>query len=363
MLRVAQAGGRAVVQKLGSGHMAAIGSKGGCISSADRDHMAEIGRKGGKHLLRKGLSRLPLALACLFAGRAFATETFQSVGSQALPLVQSGGTARAMAMGSTYVGVAEGSASLLWNPAGLGGLKATELALHHNSGLGDTVQEIGVFGMPLGRLGGFGASINYVNSGSFDSRDSIGNLTGSYSASNIGASVGMGRECLPGLDLGASLKANQLSLADQGYSSVALDLGALWTSPVPGLKAGLAYSNIGTSVAGRSLASGLKVGASMSLDPNAENRVLLAASTEIQQAGVSRLQLGAEDTLFSMLALRAGYQLNLSNADLSGLTGLTAGFGFTLKQFLLDYAYLPFGELGASHRFSVTYEFGSGNKS
>jgi hypothetical protein len=116
-------------------------------------------------------------------------------------------------------------------------------------------------------------------------------------------------------------------------------------------------------VAGRSLASGLKMGASLGLEPNAENRLLLAASTEIQQAGVSRLQLGAEDTLFSLLALRAGYQFNLSNPDLSGLTGLTAGFGFSLRQFMLDYAYLPFGELGASHRFSVTYDFGPGNKS
>lgn len=362
-LQVAQAGGRAMVLKHGRQHMADIGSKGGNVASTDRGHMAEIGRKGGRRFGKKLALCLSWALAGLITGHAFAAENVLSVASQAQPLVQSGGTARAMAMGSAYVGVAEGSSSLLWNPAGLGRLKTRELAIHHNSGLGDTVQEIGVFGLPMAGLGGFAASINYVNSGTFDARDSSGNLTGSYGASNIGASVGWGREWFTGLDLGVTLKANQLSLADQGYFSVAADLGALWSSPIPGLKAGLAYSNIGTSVAGRTLASGLKLGASYGLGINADNQLLLAASTEVQQAGISRLQLGAEDMLYNVLALRAGYQLNLTNPDLSGLTGLTAGFGFQIRQFMIDYAYLPFGELGSSHRFSVTFDFGPGKKS
>lgn len=46
-------GGKAVVEKYGSDHMAEIGRKGGLKVSRNRDYMSEIGRRGGSNSRRK----------------------------------------------------------------------------------------------------------------------------------------------------------------------------------------------------------------------------------------------------------------------------------------------------------------------
>jgi hypothetical protein len=38
--------------------------------------------------------------------------------------------------------------------------------------------------------------------------------------------------------------------------------------------------------------------------------------------------------------------------------GITAGVGWALRDFDLDYAFVPYGDLGVSHRLSVTWRFG-----
>src|ERR1700719_4359977 len=144
--------------------------------------------------------------AALICGQAAAVETDYSAGAAALPLQQAGGTARAMAMGSAVVAVPQGSASLLWNPAALSQMSCSEVALHHNTGLADTIQEIGIFGTPLGSvkddgkggaLGGIAVSVGYVDYGSFAGRDAFGLPTGNYHSGDFSGSVGWGMEVLP----------------------------------------------------------------------------------------------------------------------------------------------------------------------
>ena len=65
------------------------------------------------------------------------------------------------------MGIAEGSAALLWNPAGSGNLLCPEIAIHHKSGLLGAYQETAVLGLPMGANNGFGASLNYGDNGGF----------------------------------------------------------------------------------------------------------------------------------------------------------------------------------------------------
>ena len=88
--------------------------------------------------------------AALLCGLASAVETDYAAGTKALPLQQAGGTARAMAMGSAVVAVDQGSASLLWNPAGLSRMCCKEIGFHHNWARGHHAGDL-VFGMPLER--------------------------------------------------------------------------------------------------------------------------------------------------------------------------------------------------------------------
>jgi hypothetical protein len=298
---------------------------------------------------------------CLLAGTqaAWAVDnaTVNSVASLANPLDNNGGGARALGMGSAFVGVADDSSALLWNPAGLSGLKKIEIALHHNSALGGIIQETGILGVPLGSLGGLGVSVNYVNAGALPGYDESGAKTDDYSANRYGLGVGWGMQILRGLSGGITAKGTLQSVADNSYSNLAVDLGALW-QPMQDLRVGLAYSNLGTSVAGYAQASALRLGASYHLGLGDSNALLLAVSGAWEPQGVSRLQVGAEDLILAVLAVRLGYQGNLADNQTYGLTGLTAGLGVTAQGFGLDYAFLPFGELGAAHRISLSYKFG-----
>lgn len=62
---------------------------------------------------------------------------------------------------------------------------------------------------------------------------------------------------------------------------------------------------------------------------------------------------GIEYGIVNMVFLRLGYN---SRNDLG--SGLTAGLGFLVGGFQLDYAYVPFHDAGNSHRLSMTLSFG-----
>jgi hypothetical protein len=274
----------------------------------------------------------------------------------AMPLSQEGGTARAMSMGSSVIGVLGlGSASLFWNPAGLGMLgECTEIGLHHNSGFGDAANEKVVVSMPLKPLGGFAASLNYVDNGTFEGRDSAGNLTSNYTVGDLGGTLGWGKECARGFYAGAALKYNQQKIAGTAYEAYAATLGILW-NPRSRLNLGIAYVNLGTEVAGRRLDSGWRAGASYDVS----KKLLLALSCDLHPDGwLDHINLGLEDYVDPKVALRAGYVYNAENNKLDGITGVTVGVGVQIvKNIILDYAYLPYGDLGASQRISLTCQF------
>jgi len=169
----------------------------------------------------------------------------------------------------------------------------------------------------------------------------------------LGAALGWGKQWLPRFSAGAVVKYNQQTLGSQTYSAFAVDLGLLW-NPFNHLNLGLTYSNLGTVVAGSLLDSVWRVGASYDVDKN----LLVAVSTDLKLGGFNRQQMGAEYYIIPDVAVRAGYIHNFTEYKLDGLTGLTAGLGVGIvKNMVFDYAFVPYGDLGNSHRLSITYKF------
>ena len=68
--------------------------------------------------------------------------------------------------------------------------------------------------------------------------------------------------------------------------------------------------------------------------------------------GVDITSVYDKDTNFS---LRAGYRTNAGNKS----AGLAAGLGVDMKAYNIEYAYAPMGDLGNTHRFSLTFKFGA----
>lgn len=301
---------------------------------------------------------IKIALLIFLVG--LGTAGFSAVNSVAglySPLDNAGASARVLAMGSAFVGLADDSSALFWNPSGLSGIKNTEMSLNHNSWLAGIVQETGVVAVPTKNLGAFALGANYVNYGSMAGYDNSGNKTADYSANSYGLSLGWGKEIAKNISAGFAINGASKNIGANGYSDVSADLGALW-SPRKDLKLGVSYSHLGSKMAGYSLASDLRFGGSYNLAISKTNQLLLAAGGVYEQNGVNRLQLGAEDMIHSFLALRIGYNLPLADTEIQGLKSITAGVGIVLKRISVDYAYIPFGDLGTTQRISLGYKFG-----
>jgi outer membrane protein OmpA-like peptidoglycan-associated protein len=276
-------------------------------------------------------------------------------GSFAVSGLQSGCSARALAMGSAYTGMAEGISAVFWNPAGLGALNGGEVSFHHASNFGGSIQEAAVFGMRTGEAGGFAFSLNYMDSGLFERRDIFGSLlSGQNTASEMGAVLGWGSEIFRYFFAGAAIKAGKKSIADNDYNFFAGDLGLLW-KPDTFFSMGLTYFNLGGKIMDNYLMSGLRAGAAYRLNAGKDNRLTIAAACEAQPSGQYRISAGIENTGYSVLSVRLGYVYNFTNNRLEGFYGFTAGLGITAGNLSVDYAFIPFGDLGSSHRVSLSF--------
>lgn len=292
----------------------------------------------------------------LIFARGRAADRIFPAGVLSMPSTQQNGTARAMAMGSAYVSVADDSSALLWNPAGLGKLRKIEICLHHENGLGDLSREILVLAFNAEGIGGFGLSVNSGDNGLFENRDASGVLTGTDTAGSAGFVAGWGKEIFPDIFAGIALKAGRQYLAGREYSAFAGDVGFLWKAS-PSLNVGAAYYNIGGGSGNMRLASGLRIGVSYGVKVSDKFIFITALSNEIQTSGLSRESIGLEADINGLFQLRAGYFFNLSDNDRSGLTGFTAGAGIRFKNIKLDYACVPYDNLGLSSRISLSYQF------
>ncbi len=296
-----------------------------------------------------------LVVQIMFPGFCF-SQTISSTAALVTPLSALGASARADALGGAFVGLADDPSALFYNGAGLSQLKAASLSINHNSYLGGSFEETLLFGLPAGSLGGFAGALQYVSWGNLDERDANGAYQGTFADSDAAFSVGWGTNVASGLSLGVALHGIQQKIVDSLYGGLSGDLGFLWILD-PGLRLGLAYTGLGTTQAGFSPAQDLHWGLSsfLGLGKNSNLRPLLSGDWEPK--GVSRIQGGLEGIIQRDCFLRVGYQAALENNQIGGLTGFTAGAGFRVGQFQLDYAFVPYGDLGTSHRISVGYEF------
>lgn len=294
-----------------------------------------------------------LALAVVSAGQA---QTINDVAGLAIPLDNSLATARSAALGSALVAAADDGSALFWNPAGLAILKSGEISIHHQLWVADTSQDTLLVALPLGPLGGMGLAASYLDFGSFEGRDSTGAPLPPFSADRIGLAGGWGMEVVKWIAAGLDFRASQMKLAGNSYAYTLAD-GGLLLRPSPELSLGFAFKDLGQD--GSPLGPPLSFywGAALRPDLGRDWGVLVACAGSMEQGDVNRIQAGMEGIYRRQFALRAGWQFDLTDNQLEGLTGLTVGAGYQWQDLSLDYAFLPMGTLGDSHRISLSYRF------
>jgi len=313
------------------------------------------------------------ALFVLLSGPAAAINPAAGTGGGAFLKIGQG-SARAMALGHSYVALAEGSDALTWNPAGLAATQQKEVVYSYLRYVQDLDTPLYLaYAHPMGRTV-FGANMAYVSASGFDTRDANGipqpdtnvQVHDGYGAFGVARSFWYEK-----LLLGGAMRIVHEDNAGNLHDTVVGDIGVT-IKPNNTLALAFAVQNFGTHVT--NVASVVRGGAAY----RAGDFVNLALELSEAADTGARIGIGAEFLVpeeyleIGQVTFRVGYY-NSDNlgqsfsSELQGLrldrsSGLSFGFGlFTSQAFGyglgIDYAFVPFGALGTVDQISLKVKF------
>lgn len=260
--------------------------------------------------------------------------------------------ARAAAMGGSYTALASDANALLYNPAGLGRVPSHEATFMHNQHFEGVTQEYAAYAGPAG----LGASLNFLNFGPTP-RTTRSNRTGvgadGVRLTDLSAALGYGRAVGESLALGAGARYIRETIGGIAAGGFAADLGALYEPGwLEGLRLAAAVQHLGAPVRFQSARENLpltpRVGAAYSFSPAGQ---LTTVSVDLSRTRTERpvYAAGVETVIAGALALRAGF-----NSRNDAGPAVSAGFGGRYRSVAIDYAMVPYGDLGLAHRVSIT---------
>jgi len=260
------------------------------------------------------------------------------------------------ALGSAYTAQASDAYAPVWNPAGLGFVDVPQMAAMHSNYIESLHYEFASFALPFDGSKGLAASIQYLGSGDIDVRDNAGNLTGgTFNATFAAYSLAYGQKLNDKLAVGITGKAITENISDASAKAYAADAGVLY-KPSERLSIGSVLANAGTPIKfvnqSDSLPLALRLGGTYKIIPELE------ASLEgvYRRDGLVSAQMGLEWKYADLLSLRGGYNTSRTNG-LGASAGLSAGAGLFLYGQEIDYAWVPFGDLGSIQYISLVLRF------
>jgi len=312
-------------------------------------------------MLRRGIVVASLLLLLLAGGLTFAQD-----GVDAGSFARFGVGARALGMGGAFAALVDDMTAPFWNPAGLALTTGFHLGGMYTNKFGQDIQYQYFGATGAWEWGALGAAMVRQ---AIEDIPFYGDGEGEYFSEYQTLWLASGavlipseQEVLEALSLGATLKYYTHELLEGRGRGFGFDLGLMgrigfdWGT----LAFGLVSRDIrGTQIKWKgtdhepinhvpwintvNLALGLL-----------EGQLWLSAGADlaIARPGFTKLRLGAELWLVEGLALRAGL---VRLAD--GTLRYSAGAGFRLGDFVIDYAFLPHPVLGDSHILSAEFSW------
>lgn len=315
----------------------------------------------------------PAVAGGLFPSNPFSDRALGSTGAAFLKMPVG---ARAAALGGTYAAASGGTESIYWNPAGLARLEGSkrkvteenkgtkgEVDFSHNRLLETSHLSSLSYAFPFKGSSVLGVAALYHSQGSIGAYNSFGDSTGSFTPYDLAVAVSGARE-FKRFALGANIKAIRSKLAEESGSAIAVDLGAQFPYILEAgqgpIDVGIVLRNFGAPLRLGSVSDPLpllfQLGFLWKVGPYVD--ALWDGHFPVDQNPY--LSFGLEVSFpyqrVMKAMLRGGY--NLKNArDNEGLAGFTAGAGLDVGRFHVDYAWVPLGDLEATHRFSMGLRF------
>ncbi len=331
------------------------------------------------------VSSFVLALLILNA----ATFAQSKVGTTAAPFLNIAVGSRAVGMGGAFTAMADDATALHWNPAGIAGISRFTANLVHTNWLVDLNYDVVGAVLPVGSAGSLGAQVVFlsmpdqeITTSQQGEQDGTGLF---YSAGSMAMSVSFGRAFTDRFKLGMTGKYVREWIWHESASTVALDLGSIYTTPFHDMRMGVAITNFGgqMGMSGRDLSrfydvdpvregNNTSVTADLSTDKwplpltmrfglagelinTHPYRVTLAADAVHPNDNRESVNIGAEGAYREMFMLRVGYKsLFLPDSE----EGITGGAGLRIStrggpSVGFDVAYEDFGRLDAIYKYSL----------
>lgn len=300
------------------------------------------------------------------AALAPAAASAAGVGTTGAPFLKIGMGARSQGLAGAYSAMADDATAVYWNPAGLAGMTKPQLHADFVKHFQDV--SIGQMAYATDLKGHrVGVGVTYLTVPDIEKRgltDAAGIVPdeGTIDASDLAVSLACAKgNVAPGLlenlDAGAALKVIRSAIGSEDAVAFAVDAGALYRA-TDKLRLSLAVQNLGTEMKFKSegdpLPLALKAGAAYKARKDLNVALDLDEQLVDQKLYAS---IGGEYWIRDAFALRAGYKFGYDTARLGSEAGLGLGVGVKVAGLGLDYAYLPFGDLGASHRFGFWIQF------
>jgi hypothetical protein len=325
-----------------------------------------------------------------FAQLSFNSDVSKK-GTTAAPFLSIGQSARAIGMGSAFVGVVNDVSSIYWNPAGLTKTQGVNVTFDHTLWIADIKYNYLAASYNLGDIGtiGFsytGSDIGEMNVTTISQPEGTGET---FSSTQAAFSLAYAVQLTENFSIGFSPKFIYESIWRMNASAFALDLGVQYVTPFDDAILAMSISNFGSSMQllGNSnlvlhdldpVNSGNNGDVPAYLETNSWSlpltfRVGIAynpVQTDIHKLTVAvdamhpsdnyeSINLGTEYAYNDFVFIRGGYKslfLDTSEESFS--------FGFGVKQLLMDnvalkidYAYQDFGRFSDIQKFTLSVSF------
>ena len=288
-------------------------------------------------------------------------EAVSNAGSTGAEFLNFGVGARQGAMGEAGVAWADDAYGLYFNPSGIARNGRSEVGFFHNTLFEDLQYNYIGYVQPIGTNAALGVNALYVDLGEID-RTTIASgvanqILGRSDGSDIAGSITYARALSRFLDVGASVKIVHEKLDRFSATAGAVDLGLKWYQPLQGLTVGLSIANLGSRLQFVREREELPITLRLGLGYRSPGgRYGLTSDVVWVKDQDVEAKVGGEVwVLPKQFAVRAGF----NSANDVG-SGFTAGAAFHWNDIAVDYAYVPFGEVGDQNLVSLTYQFGGG---
>ena len=274
-------------------------------------------------------------------------------------------------MGTASAAAGRGAEAVFLNPALISRLEPespSEVSLEYDALLESAYSGSAAYARPLGRKGAFAAGLVYESQGAQTAYNAVGDAAGKFTPSDF-ALGGWYSHRLGAVAVAGGLKIIRSSLADRSGMTAALDLGLLARHVAEigegSLDAGVAVQHLGPplNLGGTAdpLPLRLRAGSVWHVSPtfdaaldvnvpvDADPYASLGVETRIPASKIGSAKPWA-------ISVRGGYDQNRTRG-VEGLTGISAGAGFDFSSLRLDYAWIPFGDLGTVNRITRAFRF------